>query len=184
MMKPYQVVTQTASDVLLLQAILDIRPDDPKIAFVAAGGWSSADTYSRTRLMLDEANVAIVVGADTFNSDEAEGRREFLHRSLGDVTLHKKYCVAVIAPDIEALLFRERSLLEQLVGREVSELELVRAEYEPKRVLQSLLHPVSLADAFTDRLPRIDTSSLANDPELRALKKFLPRVRQNAPALR
>ena len=153
-MKPYLVVTEGQSNILLLQAILNIRQDDPQIAFFAAGGWSSADSYARTRLMLNEANVAVVVNADTFKPEEAEGRRQFLHRSLGDVTINKKYSVTVIAPEIEALWFREPCLLEQLVCRPVSEVEMMKARYEPKKVLERLLRPVYILKAYSSNRRR------------------------------
>ena len=177
-MERYQIVTEGQSHVLLLQALLGISPDHPQITFMAAGGWSGADSYARTVLIQDEANVALVVSADTTRSDEAESRRCFLQHSLGDVTLHKKFCVLVIEPQIEALLFQERSLVEQLVGKRISDAEWKRAASKPREVLTEALRPLAVQEAMETRLSRIDFASLAHNPLMQELKNFLPRARK------
>ncbi len=183
-MKPYQVVTQSQANVLLLQAILNIPDDDPQIEFVAAGGWSRVDSYARTLLIEDKANVAVVVDADTTDPNNVDSRRRFLHRSLGEVKIHRNFHVAVIVPEIEALLFQEHSILKHFVGKPVSDTDIVSANWEPKKVLGRILPSYNDAQFFQSRLSGIDLSPLANNASMEKLKTFLSHSRQAATAAR
>ena len=183
-MEQYQVVMEGKSDVLLLRAILNIPADDPKVTFVAAGGWSSADSYARTVLIQDKANIALVVDADSTHAADASNRRLFLERSLGDVTLHKKFCVVVIEPEIETLLFQDHFILEQVVGRRVSDREYKLAASKPKAVLTDILGSSNLYTTLEDNLSRIDFTPLAHNSYVQQLQSFLPRSKRKASAVR
>src|SRR5258708_32327690 len=110
-MRHSTIVTEGEQDRLLLQALLNIEADDPDIRVMAAGGWSSADSLARSFLVRGEDNVALVVDADTTDPDLVEERKRFLLRSLGSLSSSADWRIFVIAPEIEALLFRDRNVV-------------------------------------------------------------------------
>jgi hypothetical protein len=172
-MKPSIVVTEGETDCLLLRAILDESLTAVPVSFVAAGGWSAADAYARSVLVHGAADVVLVVDADSSDANLAEERRRFLQRSLREIPSPSRRHVIVVAPEIEGLLFRDRAVLEQLVGRRVSDTELVRAEFEPRKVLSEMTGGEDRLELFRERLPRLDLSVLKTLPEIRELREAL-----------
>lgn len=178
----YVLVTEGPTDAVILRSILKISPDDPCIIIEAAGGWSSADSYARTVLVENEADVALVVDADSTDPNIIEDRKRFLQRSLGSIPTRKKFRIVVIEPDITYLLFKDRTVLHQLVGRPVEDTDYVAASFDARRVLTRLLGPGNAMQILRDRLAEVDLSFLANDPVLRDLKNFLHITQQREPA--
>jgi hypothetical protein len=172
-MPDYLVVTQEPIDVLIISAILGIRPGEPHIEVIDAGGWSAADSYARTALVENEADVALVVDADTSDHNQAEERRRFLIRSLGSIPTRRRFSVSVIEPDITNLLFRDHGHLTQLLGSDVPETDLIRAQFDSRQVLSHLLGSRFPLDTLRTRLATIDWSDLRKDPALQALVRFL-----------
>lgn len=115
MMKKYKVITERKEDALLLRALRDIAAHDTQITVESTGGWSVADSYARSVLVMNEADVALVVDADSTDPSVVEDRIRFLHHSLSSIPSHKKFHITVIEPDIVSLLFQDRFLLEELI---------------------------------------------------------------------
>lgn len=165
------VVTEGESDILLLKALIGEASDTAK--FVKAGGWSSADSLARSYLVDGQHDVVLVVDADSYDLSMVEERRRFLNFSLASVALRTHWQVIVIAPEIEALLFEERHLLEQIVGKPVSESSFQQGKFEPKKVLMRLISGQSLTQFYQERLPKFDLTLLQNQPEIERLRTFL-----------
>lgn len=172
-MKRCIVVTEGPTDVLLLQAVLRIPEDDPWVQFQAAGGWSAADSLARSYLANGAGDVVLVVDADTIDPQGIEERKQFLRHSLAEIASAARKLVVVMVPALEVVLFADRSLLETLVGREVSEVDFVRGQYEPVKVLQSLLGNEPWSHAFARRLPYLDLDAVRSLAPLRELQDFL-----------
>ena len=131
-MSQFTVVTEGKQDVALLKAFLDVTDDNTNVRFVAAGGWSSADALARSFLAHGDTHVALVVDADTTDPNLVEDRKRFLHRSLSEIPSSAMlWKVFVIEPEIEKLLFEDRSVVEALVGT-ISDTEFISASFEPR----------------------------------------------------
>ena len=179
-MNHFTVVTEGETDRVLLQTLLDIPPNDDYFRVVAAGGWSSADSYARSLLLRGEDHVALVVDADSNDAKQVESRRSFLQQSLKSIPSMGKRKVLVIEPEIEALIFRDHDVVEAMVGHSLSEIDLLRSSYEPKKVLTDLIQPRSLLETYRRLLPQLHLSSLRNEPEIRELKIFLENAKQRS----
>lgn len=171
------VVTEGESDVLLLKALVGRESED--IEFVKAGGWSGADSLARSYLVDGRHDVALIVDADAYEPDRAEERRQFLRESLGSVALRTRWEVFVVAPEIEGLLFADRHVLEDLVGRPVSDAEFQEGKFEPKKVLMKLLSGKNRVRFFQERLSEIDLTPLQNQGQVQSLRNFLDGARKN-----
>ncbi|MDQ2730889.1 MAG: hypothetical protein M3Y56_04455, partial [Armatimonadota bacterium] len=169
----FTVVTEGLHDVALLQAILNISSEDPKIKFVAAGGWSSADSLARSYLVSGGTKVVLVVDADSSDTNQVEARRNFLKGSLGEIASPTMWTVVVIAPEIEALLFQDRKVIEAIAGRPVSDTEFVTGSFEPKRVLQQLLRGKPLTEVYTRMLKDLDLTRIMEASPIRELQSMI-----------
>lgn len=173
------VVTEGKIDIAILKAIL--KPDeDDNVEFFPAGGWSSADSYSRSVLVNGNRNVALVVDADTTDANLAEERRSFLHRSMGAIASSSKWIVIVIEPEIEMLLFKDRKVIEALAGRSLSETDCVRASFTPKAVLKELFAGKNLVDIYENDLPNLNLNQIREATPIQELMTFLKLNRKSA----
>ncbi len=171
------VITEGESDVLLLKALVGRASED--VEFVQAGGWSGADSLARSYLVDGRHDVALIVDADACEPDRAEERRQFLRESLASVALRTRWEVFVVTPEIEGLLFADRRVLEDLVGRHVSDTEFQEGKVEPKRTLLKLLSGKNRTRLFQERLPKIDLTPLQNQSPVKHLRSFLEGTRKN-----
>jgi hypothetical protein len=174
-MNRFTVVTEGKHDVALLKTLLNITDDNTNVKFVAAGGWSSADSLARSYLIHGDTNVALVVDADTTDPSQVEDRKRFLHMSLGEISSSAMWKVFVIDPEIERLLFEDHDVVEALVGRPISDTDFVSASFEPKAVLQRLLHGQSLTEVYNRILGRLDLSRIRKATPIPELLAFINR---------
>ncbi len=163
------VVTEGKSDVTLLTELLGTEASE----IIEAGGWSGADAYARSILAARKEPVALVIDAGTSDPNRVMERRQFMENSLGQVGPHDLWRVYLVVPEIEALLFTDRDLLEGLVEQAISEEDYIRGRYEPKKVLEKLLNGKPRQKVFEDRLPKLDLSSLYQLPLVRELRQFI-----------
>lgn len=149
-MKCY-VVCEGLADQLLLEGILkdEFLTDGTEVVVVRGGGWSGAESMARSILAVRQAPVALVVDADSSDPQLTREREAFLNASLGE--FRSRFQVFVVVPEIEVLLFKSPELLER-AGLELSERDLLRAQYEPKRVLNELAdgQPLDLVQRLVD----------------------------------
>jgi hypothetical protein len=172
------IVTETKHDELLLRSIFQIDTDTSELAVIGVGGHSIADSYARTQLLDNAADIALVVDADSADPIVVEQNRQFLKHSLGEIPTNRSFRIVVIAPDILALLFRRHSVTEQLIGKNISDTDFAHAEYDPKKVLMRLLPGKDFLKTLTERLKSTDVTSLADEPDLKELKRFVQQARK------
>ena len=60
-----------------------------------------------------------------------------------------------------------------MIGHSISDTDLVRAEFEPKKVLMEELRTKSLLQTYRSKLPDLDLSSIKELPVIRELNHFL-----------
>src|SRR5437870_5769095 len=147
-MNPCFLVTQGPAEVALLRGVLGVGEDEPQIKLVAAGGWSSADSLARSVLATGRGDVALIVDAEAIAPHVVGERKHFLEWSLRSIASPARRLIVVIEPEIAAILFKDRQVVEGLVGGRVADTDLVRGEYEPRKVLGALLSNASLEEAF------------------------------------
>jgi len=165
------VVTEGENDIFLLKAL--VGEAGATTEFVKAGGWSGADSLARSYLVDGQHDVALVVDANSHDEDRVEERRRFLTHSLEAVALRTRWQVFVIAPEIEGLLFKDRLLLEQLLGQPISESTFREGQFEPKKVLMRLLSGRSRTQFYQNSLAKFDLTPLQGQAEVETLRRFL-----------
>ena len=79
-------------------------------------------------------------------------------------------------------MFHDRKALEDAAGRPLSDIELVRAEFEPKKVLLEVFKTKTLIEAYRAKLPDWDLSLIKRLPEIEELRRFLQESRELAGA--
>src|SRR5947207_6144800 len=80
------VVTEGKTDELLVRKLLtDELIHHPQIRVVEAGGRSSAQSLARSILGARSEPVAVVIDADTVDSAQLSGQRDFLESYFGKV---------------------------------------------------------------------------------------------------
>jgi hypothetical protein len=167
------VVTQGASEVILLQNILRLPEANPEVRLVDAGGRSSAESLARSILAAGRGDVALVVDAEVIDPILVEERKRTLRWYLAAIAAPPRRLVVVIEPEIEAILFKDRRTIEGLVEAPISDTDLVRGEFEPRKVLGTLLGNVPLAEAFSTRLPQLDLTTIRMLPSICELREFV-----------
>ncbi|MBF0550410.1 MAG: hypothetical protein HQK60_07735, partial [Deltaproteobacteria bacterium] len=83
--------------------------------------------------------------------------------------------VEVAAPEIPAILFFAPHPLETIIGKKLSEAEMITARYEPKKVLDTLMKESGIGSEL-DLISRLDQAalvSLAGHPLVKHIVDFL-----------
>ncbi len=179
-MKDAYVVTEGQRDVDILTALLPEHLTN-NVLLVNGGGNSSAETLSRSILVVRQIPVALVLDTDTVDTYAAQEKRESARAFLWDVAAPGLYFDVFIAvPEIEAILFQDRALLEHLTQHTFTDAEWEEARRHPKKVLDAAL---GLDGDNGKRRRKDDDRSLAPmlatlTPEAKALLQPHPLIRE------
>lgn len=178
----FVVVTEGEKDKRLLEWLLqeELRAQPGEIRIINAGGWSAADALARSYLAAGDDTVALLVDADSTHPKGVQDRRMFLQSSLGMVGRGDRYRVFLAEPEIERLFFSEDWIIEALAGQPVSREDLIRGEYESKRILDKLLGEQDLREIL-GRLSDEARAAMREHPPVRDLLAFLEEVRRGTP---
>lgn len=179
-MKKY-IITEGITDQLLLKSILSLDEERSDVQIVAAGGWSSADSLARTLLATSDDQVALVVDSDSIDPEQIEYRKRFLNRSLNEAGLPSRWRVILIEPEIDALLFTDKELLEKIVGRSIDPFDFIRGRYEPNKVLKEIMPRLTRSSIY-QQLDRFDLSPLRECPPIKEVIDFIEHSTQQAAA--
>ena len=152
--------------------------DTRDTSYIAAGGWSGVDSLARSWLTDPNSRVVIVVDADSINPADVAERRRFLDRSLGQIADSSRWRVLVVAPEIEGLLFHDKSILESLVQRRIDDTEFSLGQSAPRSTLERI-SGVPMRQLFS-RLSAVDLEPLRKQPEIQDIRRFL-RSRRKKP---
>lgn len=175
------VVVEGPSDEVVLRHLLGPGEEGDRLEFRVAGGWSAADSLARSLLASGRGDVAVVVDADSVDPKRVEERKRFLTRSLEAIESRARWQVVVIEPELEALFFTDRDILESLVGHPVSDADFVGGYFEPRKTLQKLLKG-DRESVYREKLPTLDLQKIRELPAIRELRDFLHRVARRAAA--
>lgn len=129
------LVTESKIDAEIWSALLSIRGIEG-VRVVGSDGRSEAISRAHTILVAKRDPVALVLATDTHDPQVAESARanarHFVRMGAGDIPGE----VFVVHPSCEALLLANEEILSEVFQQSLSEGERVRAEYEPRRVIE------------------------------------------------
>ncbi|MBM3459050.1 MAG: hypothetical protein FJX77_11035 [Armatimonadetes bacterium] len=174
------VVVEGRDDEVVLRHLLEPSNGTAQLEFRVAGGRSAADSLARSLLASARGDVALVVDSDSVDPGLIAERKGFLRQSLQAIASPKRWHVTMLEPELEALFFRDRDLLESLVGHPVSDTDLVRGCYEPKRTLGELLGGASLRLVLEQKGQSLDLQRMREQSPICELRDFLRRVTEPA----
>lgn len=164
------VVTEGKCDVELLKKLLPAEVMGG-VKIVEASGSYSAQSLARSIVASTQCPVALVVDADTVDELAIQERRDTLKDLLRQAA-GRVPCEAFLAvPEMEAIFFQDRSTLERIVAREVTDELWEAGNDRPKEVLGRLFNPDW--DRLIHALDDDATKVLKNHPLIRHLSEFL-----------
>ena len=133
MTKAY-IVVEGPSDAKILRALLDenLLRD---VKFINGEGKYGAETMARSLLLDRHIPVLLVVDADTNNPDAIHSYQQDLEFLTRNVAVSTPYKILQAVPTIESVFLWERSIFEQLIGRQFSDLEWQLGQKHPKELL-------------------------------------------------
>jgi hypothetical protein len=99
----------------------------------------SASSTSSTLLAVKRIPLALVVDAHTDDDTAIYERQDTLQYLLRQTAVRVPFKVLLAIPSIEAIVFQDRPLLEQLIHRQLTDTEWELAKYHPKKSLTYFL---------------------------------------------
>lgn len=169
------VVTEGVQDTKILTKLL---PEELVNHTEFAEGTNRYGVYSLsgTLLAIERLPVAVVMDADTEDAKVVQEQEDFLHELLqrSATKPESRYQIFIAVPTLEIVFFRDKTLLEQLTDRKLSETEWILARHAPKQFFNLLPggHQKVVA-RILQNLTDDQLSSLRNDPLIRDLISFL-----------
>jgi hypothetical protein len=131
------IVTEGSLDEKLLERLLPAKLLCD-VGIVAAGSLSSITSMSRSLAVRRQVPLLIIVDADSVESRLIEERRSELKYIVAGVAIAPVEVIMAV-PQLEAVLFHDRALLTQWFGDRMTQEDLIRAEFQPRQVLERLL---------------------------------------------
>jgi hypothetical protein len=131
------IVTEGSLDEKLLQRLLpaELLRD---VGIVAAGSLSSVTSMSRSLAVRRRVPILVVVDSDSVEPRAIASRRTDINEMVAGVAIEPVE-VLVAVPQMEVVLFQDRALLTQWFGDRITQEDLIRAEFQPRQVLERLL---------------------------------------------
>ncbi|OJT22481.1 hypothetical protein BO221_22140 [Archangium sp. Cb G35] len=135
------VVTENEFDQELIQALLTRRfgKSAREIHVRAADNKQRAWTIVDSLLSNRKGPTALIVDADTIDHDLTMEQQTELETMFGSSARKHMWLVVLAKPEVEAVFFSDRGLLERVTGKKVSELDIARAALGPRAALLKLL---------------------------------------------
>lgn len=180
MVKIY-VVTEGKSDIELLKKVL------PKnitrfVVFVVGEGSSSALSLASTIIAVRRQPVALILDADTQDESAIEEKSGLLCALLRKAASGVPFKVLIAKPEIEAIFFQDKSLIERVVKRKLSDAEWQYARFAPYRFFADKIslrkYPVPYANIF-EHFTKDTPDILQNHPLITDLIEFIDSSQRN-----
>lgn len=133
------VVVEGRFDSEYLEPLLDDLRGSVSFRVVLGGGLSGADSLARS-LAIDGHEVAELVDADSNDDERIKQRQQYLESSLQQASPHENWRVFLAVPELEAIFFREKSILKGLKPALQDDL-LDMGQLAPREALKKLNIP-------------------------------------------
>jgi hypothetical protein len=167
------VVTECDLDLKLLESLLP--KDIVKVTkFVASR--RSGSTRAMTILAVNHRPLAFVAETTARTQEGVLEREDMLRYLIRPGAVRAPFKIFTPFPSIEMVFFQDRTLLEQLIGRKINDLEWKFATFNPKEVLNHLLegHPEGLTiEGILDTLTDEAIEVLQKHPFICSISEFL-----------
>jgi hypothetical protein len=131
------IVTEDTFDEKLLKRLLpgDLLRD---IFIVAAGGLSDGISMARSLAVRRQVPLLLVFDSDSVDAGLIEQRRSEIEYIVAGVSI-RPIKVVMAVPQLEGVLFSDRELVRRWFGDWLTQEDLIRAEYQPRMVLERLV---------------------------------------------
>lgn len=142
------------------------------------------DAVSLARSVLrNRKSIVAVVGEA--KPEELRMTHRYLVFLLINVESADQWKISLVVPQTELLLFLDRGVLRQVLGREPTEEERVRGQTDPRRFLEEQLglEGWDLDEELYRRLEPVDVSSLADHPAVQQVREFFQAHREGRASL-
>lgn len=136
-MRKTVVVVEGKTDEMILKAILPADVNK-RARFVVGSGRYSAQSLARTILAYERQPVALVLDAETMDESSVKEQLAYLRKALSEVAIDLP-CEAFLAvPEIEAIFFESKSLIEKWAQRSLLPAEWDYAQMMPRKMLEKM----------------------------------------------
>ncbi len=131
------IITERDFDVELLKRVL---PPDvlQNVKIVSGGSYSSALSLASSLLSSPDKYVVLVLNAESNDDIQVLDRYYFLRDYMRMGAADERFRIFLFKPEIEHIFFEEKSIVEEITGRKLSDLELELAELQPRMGLSKL----------------------------------------------
>jgi hypothetical protein len=175
------IVTEGSLDEKLLQRLLpsELLCD---VGIVAAGSLSSVTAMSRSLAIKRKVAILVVVDSDSVEPRAIAYRRTDINEMVSGIAVEPVEVVLAV-PQMEVVLFHDRTLLTQWFGDRITQEDLIRAEFQPRQVLERLLaaSPNSLTlTTMIEQLTDLQVESLRQATVIQEAIGFLRSVQSVA----
>ncbi|KFA90950.1 hypothetical protein [Archangium violaceum] len=136
--------------------------------------FSESVSLARSVLSNRKAIVALVAGTRSAELQKIRELHRFLVYALVQIECPDLWKVVLVVPDTEVMLFQNRGVLCQVLGREPTGVEWNRGQTEPLQVLEEVfgLKEIRLDKELCRRLESVDVSCLAEHPVVQQVRRF------------
>jgi hypothetical protein len=141
------------------------------------GSRYSAPSLARTILVTERKPVALLMNAHTTDETSVQERLGTLRYLLKQAAADIPFEVFLAVPELEAIVFQQKELLERITNTTLSEREWKLAKLSPRAFLTDVLprQTASLAQ-LVETLEPADIAVLQQHPLLQAINAFLSSV--------
>jgi hypothetical protein len=172
------VMTETQFNAQLLTRVLAVA-DLPEHLVVESSTRSGAISLGGTLLSRRGAPVVVVLNADSVEPRSIREQEEAWGFLLRVAPAPARVMMAV--PQVEGVVFGEAKALGCILGRELTEMELLEARFRPRAVLERLLVEVGMdRAAFIGCITPRAAARFAEHPLVRSLADFIRHPRAQA----
>lgn len=165
------LVAEGKLDIQILQRLL---PGAAEVTFVDGRGTYGAESLARSLAATRDLPVALVIDADTTSEVLIAQKQQDLMSLVGQVSLGAPFEVFQAVPSIETLFFADRSLFEQLIERQLTDLEWQLGQRQPKELLDSVVgDSAGFVQEAIANLSESQLKTLRQHPLIQRLTAFL-----------
>ncbi|MFY0526243.1 hypothetical protein ACN28I_24945 [Archangium gephyra] len=178
------LVVRGEVNALVLRKLLE--PEfGPELRVLGTDVFSESVSLARSVLSNRKAIVALVAGTRSAELQKIRELHRFLVYALVQVDYTDLWKVVLVVPDAEVMLFQDRNVLRQVLGREPTEEEWTRGQTEPLRVLEAVfgLERIPLDEELCRRLEPVDVSCLAGHFVVQQVREFFQAHREGRTTL-
>jgi hypothetical protein len=167
------VVTEGTFDSEILKRLLP-EAVVAHTVFTAGSGRYGAHALASTILAVKRRPLALVVDADTEDESLIREQEEFSRELLSQAAAGIPFTVLTAVPQMEAVFFQDKAVLEQLADQKLEDREWTIAKHHPKQSITAVLgRQPRVVEAILDDLSDETVRLIQQHPLIAGLVEFL-----------